>query len=445
MLDIWNAFPGAKYVGALEFGRPIMIIRDPEVIREICVKSFDYFPNHRSFIEEDFDPLLSRNIFSLKDDRWREMRSTLSPSFTANKMKHMFQLVSKCSTDFVKHLRDHPEIRLDFDMKDAYTRYTNDVIATTAFGISVDSMKDRENDFYENGKEAVPFDGLLKILKFFAAAMWPNLMRMMGFTFLSPKPDRFFRRLVGDTVRARDERGIVRPDMIDLLMRARDNEKGIKMTTDDIVAQAFIFFLAGFDTSSRLMCFASHLLSHHADVQERLRQEVDDVLAESHGEVTYEALGKMRYMDMVIAETLRLYPPMPFTDRICVKAYTLPPAIEGGEGFVVQPNNSIWIPVFGLHRDPNYFPEPEKFDPERFNDDNKNDINPYAYIPFGLGPRKCIGERFAVMETKILVANLLTNFNMIASKKTTRDIVFSKKTLNMTPEDGFWMTLETRN
>lgn len=444
MLDIYTSCPGAKYIGALDFGKPVIIIKDPDIIREIGVKSFDHFVNHRSFIADDFDPLLSRNVFSLKDDRWREMRSTLTPSFTANKMKYLFQLVSKCSIDFVKHLRDHPEVRQEFDMKDAYTRYTNDVIATSAFGISVDSMKDPKNDFYENGKKTLVFEGYLNIAKFIAALTVPRLMRMLGFTFLPAKADRFFKRLVTETVRMREERSIVRPDMIDLLIQARNNDRGIKMTINDIIAQAFIFFLAGFDTSARLMCFVCHVLSHHPDIQDRLRGEVDEVLADSNGHLTYESLGKMRYMDMVISETLRLYPPMPFTDRVCNKAYTLPPAIDGSAGFTIQPDTTILIPVFGFHRDPTYFPVPDKFDPERFDDINKNGVNPHAYMPFGIGPRKCIGERFAIMEVKILVAHLLMDFTMISSMKTTRDIVFAKSSFNIAPENGFWMTLETR-
>lgn len=442
--DLYYECPGASYFGCMDFNIPVIVIKDPEMVKEIGVKSFDYFPNHRSFVEEEFDPLLSRNIFSLQDDRWRQMRTTLSPSFTANKMKFMFRLVAKCSVDFVQYLKDHPEIRKDLDMKDVYTRYTNDVIATAAFGISVDSMKDPNNEFYESGKDAVNFNGFFRLVKFVGARMFPKFMRMLGLSFLTAKTDRFFKSLVHDTVTMRETKGIVRPDMIHLLMQARDNEKGIEMTTDDIIAQAFIFFLAGFDTSSRLMCFVSHVLSHHPDIQERLREEVDTVLGDEEGDITYDTLVKMKYMDMVLSETLRLYSPVSLNDRVCVKAYTLPPAIKGAKEYVVQPNTTIWIPAHGFHRDPNYFPEPNKFDPERFNDDNKNDIIPYTYMPFGFGPRKCIGERFALMETKILLAHLLQNFVFKPSPKARKDIIFSKESFQVKPEDGFWMKLETR-
>ncbi|XP_043283212.1 cytochrome P450 9e2-like [Venturia canescens] len=442
----YNSCPGSKYVGAMDFNDAVLIIKDPEIVREITVKSFDYFLNHQSFVDPDFDPLLSKNVFSLTDDRWREMRSTLSPAFTASKMKYMFQLVSKCSTDFVQYLTKHPEIIIeDVDLKDVYTRYTNDVIATAAFGVSVNSLEDRDNEFYLNGKDATSFDGLGRSIKFIGGRLFPKLMRSMGLTFLSPKADKFFKTLVSDTVKTRDEKGIVRPDMINLLMQARDNEHGVEMTTDDITAQAFIFFFAGFETSATLMCLTSHLLSHHPEIQDRLKTEIDCVLEEEQGNITYDSLSRMKYLDMVISETLRLYPPTPLTDRVCIKPYELPaPFAENSEPFVVQPKTILWVNIFGFHRDPNYFPNPDVFDPERFNDENKNNIKPYTYMPFGLGPRKCIGERFALMETKILIVQLLRHFVFKASDKTTKYFNFSKKSFDMVPESGFWMRLEKR-
>lgn len=444
VIDAYNACPGTKYYGSMDFSGCLLIVKDPEIVKEIGVKSFAHFQNHRNFVEDDFDPILSRNLFSLKDERWRQMRTTLSPSFTASKMKYMFQLVSKCSLDFVEYLKDHPDLTVEMDLRDVYTRYTNDVIATTAFGISVNSLKDRDNAFYTNGRITATFEGFGRILKFMLAKVFPNLMRLLGFTFLPGEADRFFKRIIYDTIKERDEKCIVRPDMIHLLMQARHNEHGMEMTEEDIIAQAFIFFLAGFDASSRLMCFASHLLSHHSAIQERLRQEIDTILGEEQGDISYETLGRMKYMDMVLSETLRLYPSTPFLDRVCGESYKLPPSTLDSKALILQPNESIWIPILGFHRDPNFFPEPDKFDPERFNEENKANIKPYTYMPFGIGPRKCIGERFALMETKILIARLLKHFLFKPSGKTTQFITFAKDGSVMGPANGFWMRLEPR-
>ncbi|KAL6425011.1 hypothetical protein ACFW04_009369 [Cataglyphis niger] len=425
-LFVYNYFPDAKYCGMMEFATPVVLLRDPELIKDVLVKDFEIFHDHRNFVAENLDPLFSKNIFFLRGDRWREMRNTLSPSFTASKMKIMFDLVSKCSREFVNYLVDHPELCVAIETKQIFRRYTTDVIATTAFGISVNSMKDPNNEFYTKGIEtSKAFNGFLAMFKFI---------------FM-----RFFKRIVGETIKIRDEQGIVRPDMIHLLMQARDKDSPSvhKMTLDDIVSQAFIFFLAGFDTSSTLMCFLAHELAVNRDIQDRVREEVQQHVDENN-EISYESLSKITYMDMVINETLRKYPPVVFTDRFCNKNYKLPPSQPGCKSVIVESGSLMMIPVYGLHRDPKYFPDPDKFDPERFSEENKDNIVPYTYLPFGHGPRKYIGNRFALMETKILMAHLLQKFILKRTEKTVEPVVYDKRELNPTPEGGFWIGLEKR-
>ena len=441
---LYETYPEARYYGTFDFNTPVMIVKDPELIREVCVKNFDNFPDHRSFVTEEMDPIVGRNVFSLRGQRWKDVRSTLSPSFTANKMKIMFQLISECAKNFVQYFEEHPELAKGFEAKDAFTRYTNDVIATAAFGIKVNSMRDRENDFYVHGKDATSFSSVWRLMKFIFFRAFPNLMRMCGMRFLSGSTDKFFNELVTNTVRTREREGIVRPDMIQLLMQAQQKENGIEVTIDDIIGQAFIFFLAGFDTSSTLMCFLFYELAAHTDIQEKVQQEIDEQLKQENGEITYESLSRMKYLDMVINETLRLYPPAPMTDRMCVKEFVLPPCKEGYQEFKVEVGTNIVMPIFGLHRDPQYFPDPDKFIPERFSDENKDKINPYVYIPFGLGPRKCIGNRFALMETKTLLVSVLQKYNIKFTEKSKYPIVFCKKTFNMMIEGGFWLQLEAR-
>ncbi|XP_071648786.1 cytochrome P450 9e2-like [Temnothorax longispinosus] len=444
---VYNYFPDAKYVGIMDFGTPGVLVRDPELIKDIMVKDFESFPDHRSFVDVNAEPLFGKNIFALRGDRWREMRNTLSPSFTASKMKFMFDLISECSHNFVNYLVDHPEVCHAIETKGAFRRYTTDVIATTAFGISVNSMKDQDNEFYIRGIEATKFSsGLLTIAKMMLFRACPRFAKLIGLSLFPPATSKFFKKIVGETIRAREEQGIVRPDMIHLLMQARDKEgAGVhKMTLDDIVSQAFIFFFAGFETSATLMCFAAHELAVNQDVQDRLREEVQQHLAEGNGEISYESLSKMSYMDMVISEALRKYPPAIITDRLSVKRYELAPSRPGCKNVIIEPNNLLMFPIHGLHHDPKYFPNPDKFDPERFSKENKDKILPYTYLPFGHGPRQCIGNRFALMETKILIAHLLQKFTLKTTEKTVEPIVYTKKLFALEPVGGFWIGLEKR-
>ncbi|CAK9813265.1 Cytochrome P450 9e2 [Anthophora plagiata] len=446
---MYDYHPDARYIGWMDFGKPTLIIRDPELIKELAIKSFDHFPDHRSFVTEEMDPIFGKNVFSLMGDRWREMRNTLSPSFTASKMRFLYDLIAQCSHDFVSYMHDNPELCSMIDLKDTFTRYANDVIATSAFGISVNSMRNPENEFYKRGVDVSTFTGLLRGMKFILLRLYPRFMRIMGFSFLSRDTSKFFWKLITETVKARKEHGIVRPDIIHLLMQAKDTKKDPgqlkQMTIDDIVAQAFIFFLAGFDTVSTLMCYIVYELAMHPDIQERLREEVDRYLIEENGKLSYESLLKMEYMEMVVSETLRIHPPALVTDRVCAKKFKLPPAGPCYKGVTVNPGDNILFVIYGMHRDPKYFPDPETFDPERFNKERVASINPYTYIPFGVGPRKCIGNRFALMETKIVLVHLLQKFVIKTNEKTPNPIVYKKGSFTLVPVNGIWVTLVKRD
>lgn len=159
---------------------------------------------------------------------------------------------------------------------------------------------------------------------------------------------------------------------------------------NEIVAQCFLFFVAGFETSSTALTFAMYELARNQDVQQKLFEEVQETNKKLAGQkLSYDVLQKMRYMDQVLSETLRIWPPAANTDRMCVKAYDYN---DGTNRFRIDKGTSIWIPIYSLHHDPKYFPNPKKFDPERFSEANKDSIAADAYMPFGIGPRNCIGK-----------------------------------------------------
>jgi cytochrome P450 family 9 len=144
----------------------------------------------------------------------------------------------------------------------------------------------------------------------------------------------------------------------------------------------------------------------------------------------------------VINEALRLYPPVGFLDRKCEKPYELPPALPGEKPFVVNKGMNFWIPTYAIHNDKKYYDNPEKFYPERFLND-KMHHNSLCYMPFGLGPRMCIANRFALLELKVLLFHLLARCELKPSAKTTSPIKFSKNLIPM-PENGFWLNIQRR-
>ncbi|XP_018404335.1 PREDICTED: cytochrome P450 9e2-like [Cyphomyrmex costatus] len=434
----------AKYVGFFDGMNPIVMIRDPNLIKTIGIKNFETFPDHRGFIDEVSDPLFGKNLFSLRGERWRDVRTLLSPAFTSSKMKTMFKLMSECAANFTDYLVKLPADKNTIEMKDCFTRYTNDVIATCAFGVSVDSMRNPNNEFYVYGKEATTFN-TLRTIKFYLSRSMPLIARILGIRFVSNRVSEFFKDLVRNTIHTRDTKNIVRPDMLQLMMETRGKRgPGKELTIEDMTAQAFLFFFGGFDTVSSLMCFAVHEIAVNPDVQVKLRDEVDEAFKTSNGNLTYEVLNGMQYLDAVINETLRIWPIAPFLDRISVEDFELPPALPGDKPFLLKKGMNVWFPVYGLHRDPKYFEKPDEFCPERFLDENKKDINSIAYVPFGLGPRMCIGNRFALLESKVMLFHLLLRCELKMCAKTSHPLQLSKKNFAMLAEGGFWLKIQAR-
>lgn len=157
---------------------PGLLLKEAELIKQITVKDFDHFTDHRPFIPDDVDRMWSNNLFALRGQKWRNMRATLSPAFTSSKMKQIFTLMNESAKDFAKYFADHPNQAKEVEMKDILTRYANDIIATSAFGIKCDSLKERNNDFYLMGKELTAFDSLKRNIKFLGYLVMPTLLKV---------------------------------------------------------------------------------------------------------------------------------------------------------------------------------------------------------------------------------------------------------------------------
>ncbi|XP_032682946.1 cytochrome P450 9e2-like [Odontomachus brunneus] len=443
--NLYDVHPEAKYTGLYDLTKPVVVLRDSELIKSITVKNFEMFPNHRVFIQEDQDQLFSNNLFSLQDDTWRQVRAVLSPAFTSSKMKGMFKLMSDCANDFGKFVAELPPEQRVMEMKDIFTRYTNDVIATCAFGVSVDSMRNPKNPFYVYGREATTFDSIA-FLKIYIFRSLPWLAKILKLKFIRTEIANFFRELVETTIKTRDEQGIVRPDMLQLMMESRGKKEGRKdLTITDMTSQAFSFFFGGFDSTSTLMCFAAHEIAVNQDIQKKLQNEIDQVLEHTNGESPYDVVNNMEYLDAVVSETLRMYPVAVAFDRVCKRDFELPPTLPGVKPYTVKKGHGIWIPIYGFHHDPKYFEEPDKFNPERFLGEQKKYIlNTGVYLPFGAGPRMCIGNRFALLETKVLLFHLLARCDLLPCKKTRIPLKLANDGFNMKAKGGFWLKVMPR-
>nr|QZP43566.1 cytochrome P450 monooxygenase CYP9A198 [Ephestia elutella] len=472
---LYKAYPNERFVGRYEFTNPMLMIHDIELVKKITVKDFEHFIDHRAFVDEQADPFFGRNLFSLKGQEWKDMRSTLSPAFTSSKMRLMLPFMVEVGNQMVLTLKNKIKQSgvgyTDLEGKDLTTRYANDVIASCAFGLKVNSHAEQDNEFYKMGKQASTFN-YKQLLKFFGFVSFPKLMTLLKVSLFSDETKHFFKNVVMSTMRDREAHNIIRPDMIHLLMEAKkgqlvhdektsqDADAGFATveessvgkkdinrvwSDDDLIAQAVLFFIAGFETVSSAMSFSLNELTTHPEVQEKLAQEIKENEIKNGGKFDYNSIQNMTYMDMVVSEVLRLWPPALALDRVCIKDYNLGRANDNTEkDYIIREGDGLNIPVWNFHRDPQYFPDPLKFDPERFSNERKHNINPLAYIPFGVGPRNCIGSRFALCEVKVMLYQLLQHFELSPCEKTCIPTVLSKENINMTIKGGQWMRLKIR-
>ncbi|KAK7863018.1 hypothetical protein R5R35_010766 [Gryllus longicercus] len=461
MLHIYNEFEDQPAFGFFQFMRPGLFIKDPELIKLVAVKYFEHFTDHQEIVSEKVEPLFGRSLLALKGQEWQDMRATLSPAFTSSKMRFIFKLIDSCGAQMATFLEKKIETSgatpYEMDMKDFFTRFASDVIATSAFGIECDSMRQPDNEFYRMGRTLTNTKGV-RTLIFLGYMFLPKLMETLRIPFNSPQIRTFYHSLIHDTIKERQQKGIFRPDMLQLLMQARegqlkaeagDEQENIsgaklrKLTDQDMTSQAVIFFFAGFETVSTAMSYCAYALARHPEVQQRLQREVDETFEKNGGKLTYEAVQEAKYLDMFISEVMRLYSAVPSLDRKCTKDFTIP-AHGNVPAYTVRKGDSIWIPVIALHKDPKYWDDPETFNPERFSEENKPKIKPFTYMPFGVGPRICIGFRFALLEAKVALAHILRHLTFRETAKTPKEVVYSPTDLSGVIKGGFWVGLAPR-
>uniref|UniRef100_A0A667Z5H3 Cytochrome P450 3A n=1 Tax=Myripristis murdjan TaxID=586833 RepID=A0A667Z5H3_9TELE len=406
-----------KVWGCYDGRQPVMGIMDTAMIKTILIKEcYSVFTNRRDL---GLNGPLRDAVSIVEDDDWKRIRSALSPSFTSGRLKEMYSIMLNHSSNLVKSLCKKAEADEVIEVKEVFGPYSMDVVTSTAFSVDVDSINQPSDPFVANIKRMVKFNFLN-----------PLLVLVVLFPFLSPifeKMDvsffpaevldffyNFLKRIKAD--RNKNEHKS-RVDFMQLMVDSQISEKTEEdknsnkgLTDHEILSQAMIFIFAGYETSSSTMCFLAYNLATHPDIQKALQDEIDEAFPDK-SRPTYEGLMQMEYLDMVFSESQRLYPIANRLERIAKTSVEI-------NGVTIPKGTTVMIPVYTLHREPTLWPEPEAFKPERFSKENKDNIDPSAYLPFGAGPRNCIGMRFALLMMKLGLVEVLQNFSFVPCKET---------------------------
>uniref|UniRef100_A0AAQ4PHW5 unspecific monooxygenase n=1 Tax=Gasterosteus aculeatus aculeatus TaxID=481459 RepID=A0AAQ4PHW5_GASAC len=382
---------------------PILVTMDTAMIKSILVKEcYSNFTNRRDF---GLNGALRDAITVVEDEEWKRIRSILSPSFTSGRLKEMYSIMLQHSGNLIKSLHKKSPSAL--------------------------------------------FTNIRKLVKF--TFLTPLFLLLVLFPFLEPMLDKmnvtlfpaelldffysFLKTIKSD--RSKNEHKN-RVDIMQLMVDSQMSEttkEDPRLSDSEILSQAMIFIFAGYETSSGTLGFLAYNLATNPDIQKTLQEEIDETFP-NKARPTYDALMQMEYLDMVLNESMRLYPSGNRLDRVSKSSVEI-------EGVTIPKGTVVMIPVYTLHREPTLWPEPDDFKPERFSKENKDSIDPYSYLPFGAGPRNCIGMRFALLMMKLSVVEILQNFSFVTCKETQIPLELSTDGFT-TPKDSINLKLEPR-
>ncbi|XP_054741187.1 cytochrome P450 6a9-like [Anastrepha obliqua] len=443
--EIYTNHKGSgPFCGYYLFQRPAVLILDRALIKCILIKDFNNFADRGIFHNEKDDPLTG-HLFRLDGNQWRGLRNKLTPTFTSGKMKFMFPTVLKVADQLMdavaKRIAANEYV---WDWKEMMACFTTDVIGNCAFGIECNSLQDPHAEFRVMGRKIIGARRHGALVNAFINS-FPNAARSLRMAIMPQDITDFFLRIVRENVEYRQRNCVHANDFMNILMDLNkskhlksENDEMRALSVSEMTAQAFVFFVAGFETSATTLAFALYELALQQDIQTRLRMEITETIKKHNNNLfSYDCMEEMQYMKMVLAETQRKYPIAPNLMRQAAKDYVVP----GHPEYVIKKGMMVTIPTIGIHYDPEIYPEPDTFDPERFAPEAVKLRDSVDWLPFGDGPRNCIGMRFGQMQMCVGLTYLLREYKFSACENTQIPIVY-QKSFPLFPQGGVHLKVE---
>ncbi|XP_045484912.1 cytochrome P450 6k1 isoform X2 [Pieris rapae] len=376
MIDMYKQF-NTPYVGIWLFWKPAVIINSPEIAKNVLVKDFSNFR-----------------------DRFLRLSS------------------------------NDPAREMIFTVKMLCTDYSTDVITAASLGIQTTATLSGEDPVRSITKELMDYNwyrGICWSTIFF----YPKLANLFRFQFFPTTSTKFFDKILQTVTkqRLREKTNFNESkDLLDALITLKDGLGNEEEYSDDVVlAQAISFIFGGFETSGSTLSFALYELTYHPDIQEKLYRELNE--AKKSQDLDIGTLHDLKYLNCIIKETLRKYPPLGWLDRVAVKDYKI------DDKLTIPAGTPIYVNAVGMHYDSDLYPDPETFDPDRFLPNNEKDIKQFTFMPFGEGPRSCIGRRFGEITIRSALSSLVLNYKLIpvSGQLTPSEMEYEKRGLILSP------------
>lgn len=321
------------------------------------------------------------------------------------------------------------------DARELSAKYTTDVVSNCIFSLDAGSLKDNDAVIRKMAKQIFRAD--LRTLLLF---VFPAINSVLRMRLIPKNVEEFFTGIMKEAAHSRRNSKVDKADILQHLLALQD-----KKNFDDVqlVANAITFFIDGFETSSISMSLILFELARDQRVQQKLRTEI--VEAEKKAPLTMDSIAALPYLEQVIYEALRLNPVVPALLKVCTEECEIPLTRDGKKTFTIPVGTSISIPVYDIHRDPENFKDPLEFKPERF-DEDRGGLKAYkdsgSLLVFGMGPRVCLGQRFALTMMRAGLVDIIKSYKVTLNSKTKVPLVLDPKEFLNVPVGGLWLNFE---
>lgn len=390
---------------------------------------------------------LGTGLLTSTGKKWHERRKMITPAFHFGILEDFVEIFGEKSKLLV-NLLGKQEFGKEFDIYPMITNCALDIICESAMGTTVNAQEKKDSEYVKavyEVSELILYRALRPWL--YADTIWKlsshgrafyrNLKTLHDFTNKVIMEHREARATSKSSTQPETDDGVGRRKkraFLDLLLDA--TESGHELSQADIREEVDTFMFEGHDTTAASIGWAIFLLGNNPEVQARVVDELNDIFGDSDRRATVQDLNNMKYLEMVIKETLRLYPSVPFIGRLVTEDMVI------GDHLIPA---GVWlnIELFNVHRCEDHFPNPEKFDPDNFLPEKMQNRHPFAYVPFSAGPRNCIGQKFALLEEKTIISSILRKFRVESTEK--QEDICLMMDLVLRPESGVKVKLYPRD
>ena len=441
----WMSQHGPTFI--CYFGiKPAVVTQDVEIMRSTMVKNFDSFNSRH-----DVPQLLGtvQSFLFMTGDQWRRVRSILTRTFSSKKLRMMSPLIEERCKRLRNKLAAVSDTDSSIDVMEPFSIFTMEVILATAFSRDIHLEGDKEHPLmkaatgYVKSRQIGNSLAMERLIMFMSHFSWskPILKYLIRIT-KTAQDWKFLEesalKLIEDRRNTMITVGDTAQDLLRLMLEAHDENAETKsnayLSNEEIAGSIITFILAGYETTKSTLGYTAYLLALNPTIQDKLIREINEYYEINPDSSLYDAAENIEYVTMVLYESLRLFPPALRTTRDCNQTCAVT------DELIIEKGTMIIFAIHALHRNAEYWPNPDKFDPERFNPRNEKSYPTFAYLPFGEGPRQCIAKRLALLEAKMALVTILKDFKFKRTTDTEEPLDLCVG-ITMTPRNGINLSI----